>query len=186
MAPRNQNLDVINALAEWLMPNFTSLARGEGAPPIANFPETPGKVPPVDPRGSRASGEALENLSNLIGPGLFKGAGAAAIPIAAKVFGKEAISATIGNLTGKAAKLGFTPDEVATARAAMERAAAGHAPLQGLPQEALDVGGAAFIPGPYGAARDTAADYMRGANLPYVPPKAYSPVDTRPQRGDDR
>src|SRR5262245_39407670 len=53
----------------------------------------------------------------------------------------------------------------------------GGAPIVGLPQQTLSVGGAPFTPGPSPAIREAAETYMRGTGMPYVPLQNYVPVD---------
>jgi hypothetical protein len=61
------------------MPNVASIASGQPAPPMENFPAQPGKVPEVyDPRYERAAGEVAEQGVNLVGPPMKAAAGAAA------------------------------------------------------------------------------------------------------------
>jgi len=155
-------------LARWLYPNLTSLAQGE---PDADFarrakafesPPPSGKVPGTDdPRMSMATMEALDVALNLMPSG-----------------GAKAAMAGAG-LAAKLARKGpqFTKAQLKAAEEAATRAAGGHAPLEGLPREALDVGGAPFVPGPWAPGRDIAEEYMRAAGLPYVPPKTYAKVD---------
>ena len=59
----------------------------------------------------------------------------------------------------------------------MLEVAGGHAPIKGLPQQALTVGGAPFIPGSSSALREAAQTYMSQAGRPYVPLQNYVPVD---------
>ncbi len=56
-------------------------------------------------------------------------------------------------------------------------AAGGQAPIKGLPQAPLMVGGQPFIPGPSSALREAAAQYMQGTGREYVPLQNYVPVD---------
>jgi len=65
----------------------------------------------------------------------------------------------------------------------MLRSAGGQAPIRGLPQAPLQVGGEPFIPGPSRAVREAAESYMRGTGREYVPLQNYVPVDVpRAQR----
>jgi hypothetical protein len=84
---------------------------------------------------------------------------------------------TLGQkLIGGGAKGLSTVGEEA-ARLRMLRAAGGQAPIVGLPQAPLQVGGAPFIPGPSSSLRDAAEAYMRGTGREYVPVQNYVPVD---------
>ena len=76
----------------------------------------------------------------------------------------------LGGTTGRARSL----DE---AQRASEEAAAGHAPLAGLPVKAVQFGDRWHVPGPLGAAKDAAADYMQSTGRPYDPPRQYAPLD---------
>ncbi|HSR80690.1 MAG TPA: hypothetical protein VLL28_07935, partial [Hyphomicrobiaceae bacterium] len=65
-------------------------------------------------------------------------------------------------------------------KSAMERmlqASRGQAPIRGLPQKPLEVGGEKFIPGPSADVREAAEQYMREKGLPYTPLQNYVPVD---------
>lgn len=65
----------------------------------------------------------------------------------------------------------------------MLKAAGGQAPIRGLPQAPLTVGGEPFIPGPSSDLRAAAEAYMRGTGREYVPLQNYVPVDVpRAQR----
>lgn len=168
MPDQRQNaLDLISWLGEQLAPNITSLVRGEPAPPMGTTQtNVPGAVKFTnveDPRAIGSAAEAIDLLSNLVPLGGPAKAAGAVLPAVAARLARRAPQ--------------FTEEAVAAARAAAERAAGGHAPLVGLPQEPLSVGGAPFVPGPYGPARDVAAEYMKSAGLPYNPPKTYAPVD---------
>lgn len=57
------------------------------------------------------------------------------------------------------------------------KVAGGARPIAGLPSKPLMVGGQPFVPGPSGAIRGAAEDYMRGVGRPYVPLQNYVPVD---------
>jgi hypothetical protein len=63
------------------------------------------------------------------------------------------------------------------ARARMLEAAGGEAPIKGLPQSTLDVGGVPFIPGPSRDLREMAKTYMDQTGRPYIPVENYVPVD---------
>lgn len=57
-------------------------------------------------------------------------------------------------------------------------AAGGYAPLVGLSQKPIKIGGDEFyVPGPYGKAKDAAAEYMHRAGMAYNPPREYVKVD---------
>ena len=66
---------------------------------------------------------------------------------------------------------------VKSAMERMLRASRGQAPIRGLPQKPLDVGGEQFIPGPSADVREAAEQYMREKGLPYTPLQNYVPVD---------
>ena len=51
------------------------------------------------------------------------------------------------------------------------------APIKGLPQKPLTVGGEPFIPGPSVPIREAAQEYMSQTGRPYVPLQNYVPVD---------
>lgn len=63
--------NLINQGARYLAPNALSLLMGEGAPPLPNVPDVPGKVPPTtDPRGFGSIAELMGIGENFIpGPG---------------------------------------------------------------------------------------------------------------------
>ena len=72
------------------------------------------------------------------------------------------------------------PDYGAMVKRAFELAgkvAGGARPIAGLPTKPMMVGGQPFFPGPSGAIRGAAEDYMRGVGRPYVPLQNYVPVD---------
>jgi hypothetical protein len=83
-------------------------------------------------------------------------------------------------MAGLKTVLGTIGDSIAEAlsRAGRTRAPmTGGAPIVGLPQAPLAVGGQPFIPSASPAIREAAESYMRGAGLPYVPVQNYVPVD---------
>ena len=63
------------------------------------------------------------------------------------------------------------------AGARMVGIAGGQAPIRGLPQKVLTVGGTPYIPGPSGELRQAAQDYMTSTGRPYIPLQNYAPVD---------
>jgi hypothetical protein len=68
-------------------------------------------------------------------------------------------------------------DPISAERARATAAAGPHAPVAGLPQKPLTVGGEPFVPGPLAKAKDAAADYMRESGLSYRPPTDYAPIN---------
>jgi len=68
---------------------------------------------------------------------------------------------------------------VAEASAAAKIAAAGHAPLVGLPDKPVQFksDGSWYVPGPIGRIRDAAESYVKAAGIPYDPPRKYAKLD---------
>jgi Large polyvalent protein associated domain 23 len=66
---------------------------------------------------------------------------------------------------------------VEEAQRAATEAAGSRQPLEGLPSKPLKIGDSHYVPGPSEKIHQVADDYMRGAGLPYSPPKQY--IDTR-------
>lgn len=68
-----------------------------------------------------------------------------------------------------------TPEE---SQAHAQTAAAGHKPLQGLPQKPIQLpNGQWYTPGPIGYLKDLADQYMQKAGLEYHPPETYAKLD---------
>lgn len=62
----SQVADLLSKIPRWLLPNIMSLATGEKAPPLANMPSEPGKVPSTaDPRVTGAMAEGANAITNL-------------------------------------------------------------------------------------------------------------------------
>jgi hypothetical protein len=66
---------------------------------------------------------------------------------------------------------------VEEAQRAATEAAGARQPLEGLPTKPLKIGDSHYVPGPSEQIHQVADDYMRGAGLPYNPPKQYIPVN---------
>lgn len=67
-----------------------------------------------------------------------------------------------------------TPEE---AQAQAQKVAAGHQPINGLPQKPIQLGNEWYVPGPIGWLKDAAEEYMSKAGMEYHPPENYAKLD---------
>lgn len=74
-----------------------------------------------------------------------------------------------------AAHAGSESPEAAELQA--QKVANGYQPLVGLPQKPISLADQWYVPGPIGRLKDAAANYMKGAGLPYDPPTTYAKLD---------
>lgn len=148
--------------------------------------------PPVGtPRYQVADQQWVDNVSkHLEGRGFTLGSGStdeagqirsqAALAVARMLADEGPTAAAQGAapVAGSAGRgLGGGARSLAEAQAEAARVAAGAEPLAGLPQKPLIIDGDHYVPGPNGAIRKVAEDYMAKAGRPYEPPTQYHPLD---------